>query len=1108
MSDGHLLLEDVPGVGKTTLAAALARSVDGSFRRIQFTSDLLPSDVVGTALPETALGRPTGALVFQPGPTLHHVLLADEINRASPKTQSALLEAMAEGAVTVDGKTHPLPEPFFVVATQNPIEHHGTNPLPESQLDRFQMRLSIGYPAPEDEAAVLREDPGTNDLPGLRPVLSPHDVLRLRASARRIKFDDALIAYLLAIVSESREHEAIHMGVSTRAALALRRAAQAHALLDERDYAIPEDVRDLAVDVLAHRITVDPRRAPTAAGRRRGGCCARSWTASPSRSERRPRERGPTGGAAARARAPRRRVRRWLRPPRTLRPTRAGWVFFAFTLGVGMAALNTGNNLMYMVLSLLLSFLVLSGVMSESALRGIQVRRVLPPELVAEQEAIVGIEVANQQRRMPSFAVVVEDVIRAGDRTRRPRAAPSRCAWRRARPRCAATALRQPYAARSSSWGSASRRASPSVCSRRRSGSRRRAKRSSSPPSTRCARPAPERRAAARRLARRAGRPEPGVRRLRGYAPGDALRRVHWRASLRRGALLVREQEQECTGETVVRLRTAGCAAGAAFEEAVRRAASDVAANLRSGLRVAPAHRRRRVRLGRRRHATPPTADAPGARGSGSLGQARGRSTARAQPSRARSRRVSRLEFRVGVDSPRPRSALAMVGLASATLAITGQIQPWALVLLRPRARLGRPPRRAARRVAAQALAAERRPRGLRRRAALAVELTGGALIVALAHFAVLAQGLQLVDARPRRTEFLLVALAIFQVTLAANLTDSVLFPPLLVAFTVAAVWTLVVHTLRAEALEAGEPEAARRALSRGLERTTLLASLCSRAALAGALSAAAARPLGRDLRPGLRRAGRQLGLLRARRAGRHRAHPPRPDPRDARDDARRSGRRPRANATGAGSPSTASTASVGPSRPRCARRCRATPRSASTSAARGGAAAAPCSRSRARRSAPACCSRPACRPRFRGAVGRLERDANRSLHAPAAAGKRVLYHVVAELSEPSDRELALDAVESPKGDPRYFQLPPLDPRVGALASEIAGRPGERRGARAGDRELAAQPAAATPTRRPISATTARRSKRSCSSAPRATASTSPARWWCCCAAPACPRAS
>jgi MoxR-like ATPase len=267
ISGGHLLLEDVPGVGKTTLAAALARSVDASFRRIQFTSDLLPSDVVGAALPETAHGRPTGALVFQPGPLFAHVVLADEINRASPKTQSALLEAMAESAVTVDGLTHRLPQPFFVVATQNPLEHHGTNPLPESQLDRFHMRLSIGYPAPDDEAAVLREDAGRDGLPRLAPVLAPHEVLRLRASAQRVKFDDALIAYLLAIVSESREHEAIHMGVSTRAALSLRRAAQAHALLDERDYAIPEDVRELAVDVLAHRITVDPRAGEARSGK-------------------------------------------------------------------------------------------------------------------------------------------------------------------------------------------------------------------------------------------------------------------------------------------------------------------------------------------------------------------------------------------------------------------------------------------------------------------------------------------------------------------------------------------------------------------------------------------------------------------------------------------------------------------------------------------------------------------------------------------------------------------------------------------------------------------------------------------------------------------------
>ncbi len=257
VAGGHLLLEDVPGVGKTTLAAAIARSVDGSFRRIQFTSDLLPSDVVGAALPEVVDGRPTGSLVFQPGPIFAHVVLADEINRASPKTQSALLEAMSESAVTVDGKTHPLPDPFLVVATQNPVEHYGTNPLPESQLDRFQVRLSIGYPAPEDEAAVLRDDPALRELPRLEPVLHHADVIALRAACSEVKVEESVIGYLLDIVSATREHEAVRVGASTRGALALRRAAQARALLDGRDFAIPEDVHELATDVLAHRLVLE-----------------------------------------------------------------------------------------------------------------------------------------------------------------------------------------------------------------------------------------------------------------------------------------------------------------------------------------------------------------------------------------------------------------------------------------------------------------------------------------------------------------------------------------------------------------------------------------------------------------------------------------------------------------------------------------------------------------------------------------------------------------------------------------------------------------------------------------------------------------------------------
>jgi MoxR-like ATPase len=208
-------------------------------------------------------GRASGAFVFQPGPLFAHVVLADEINRASPRTQSALLEAMSEGKVSVDGVSHRLPRPFLVIATQNPLEHHGTHPLPESQLDRFLMRLHIGYPDPEDEAAVLRDDPAANDLPRLDAVLTTQDVRALHAAAEAVKFDDALVAYLLALVAETRRHESLLLGVSPRGTLALRRAAQARALVDGRDYCIPDDVRELVVDVLAHRVVVDPHGGPS-----------------------------------------------------------------------------------------------------------------------------------------------------------------------------------------------------------------------------------------------------------------------------------------------------------------------------------------------------------------------------------------------------------------------------------------------------------------------------------------------------------------------------------------------------------------------------------------------------------------------------------------------------------------------------------------------------------------------------------------------------------------------------------------------------------------------------------------------------------------------------
>ncbi|MFO0687371.1 MAG: MoxR family ATPase [Myxococcota bacterium] len=259
LARGHLLLEDVPGVGKTTLAQALARTLAADFRRIQFTSDLLPGDLTGSVIPERSAGGETLAFHFQPGPLFGNLILADEINRASPKAQSALLEAMSEHTVSVDGTSHPLPDPFFVVATQNPKEHHGTFPLPESQLDRFLMRLSMGYPDREDELRVLSRDPALHVLPELDVVLDLATLRRLQSAVETIKVETSLLEYLLALVTATREHEALALGASTRGALALRRAAQASALVAGRDYCIPEDIRELAVDVLAHRVAVEAR---------------------------------------------------------------------------------------------------------------------------------------------------------------------------------------------------------------------------------------------------------------------------------------------------------------------------------------------------------------------------------------------------------------------------------------------------------------------------------------------------------------------------------------------------------------------------------------------------------------------------------------------------------------------------------------------------------------------------------------------------------------------------------------------------------------------------------------------------------------------------------
>jgi MoxR-like ATPase len=255
IAGGHLLVEDVPGVGKTTLAQALARALDCTFQRIQFTSDLLPSDVIG----HSVYNQHEGFFEWKPGPVFANVVLADEINRTTPKTQSALLEAMAEGHVTVEGKTHQLPSPFIVIATQNPIEHHGTYPLPESQLDRFMLRLRIGYPGGEDEKQILRDRERADPLNDLRAVMTDEDIRELQHNVSEVAVDDALVDYLMRIVAATRQSEMLDLGVSPRGTLALFRAAQALALTEARSYCVPDDIKRLVLPVFAHRLVVSSR---------------------------------------------------------------------------------------------------------------------------------------------------------------------------------------------------------------------------------------------------------------------------------------------------------------------------------------------------------------------------------------------------------------------------------------------------------------------------------------------------------------------------------------------------------------------------------------------------------------------------------------------------------------------------------------------------------------------------------------------------------------------------------------------------------------------------------------------------------------------------------
>lgn len=255
LSGGNLLMEDVPGVGKTTLAKALARTIDGGFKRIQFTPDLLPTDILGSSI----FNPKDGTFHFERGPIFSNILLADEINRASPRTQSALLEAMSEQQVTIEGTRHKLPSPFAVIATQNPVDYHGTYPLPEAQLDRFTMQISLGYPARKEEREILLGQKERHPLESLEPVVSLEEVEEARAAVRKVGFEEPVVDYLLAMVEASRSEPRLKLGVSPRGSLAMFRAAQALAWTEGREYVRPDDIKALAVPVLAHRLVLDTK---------------------------------------------------------------------------------------------------------------------------------------------------------------------------------------------------------------------------------------------------------------------------------------------------------------------------------------------------------------------------------------------------------------------------------------------------------------------------------------------------------------------------------------------------------------------------------------------------------------------------------------------------------------------------------------------------------------------------------------------------------------------------------------------------------------------------------------------------------------------------------
>jgi MoxR-like ATPase len=254
IAQGHILIEDVPGVGKTMLAKSISTSIGCSFKRIQFTPDLLPSDIVGVSI----YNQSTGEFQFRPGPVMAQVVLVDEINRATPKTQSALLEAMEELQVSVDGVTRQLERPFIVMATQNPIEYEGTFPLPEAQLDRFLMRISLGYPSFSEELSVIEQQEQTHPIDGLEAVASPEDVIGLQDAAKNVYVDSTVREYIVTLIEATRDHEDVSLGASPRASLGLFRASRGLAIMRDRDYVIPDDVKELAHAVLCHRLILSP----------------------------------------------------------------------------------------------------------------------------------------------------------------------------------------------------------------------------------------------------------------------------------------------------------------------------------------------------------------------------------------------------------------------------------------------------------------------------------------------------------------------------------------------------------------------------------------------------------------------------------------------------------------------------------------------------------------------------------------------------------------------------------------------------------------------------------------------------------------------------------